>query len=554
MQTDAQRHIKDLERRRSGMDQEFKDWEPHFRELRNSIMPTKGRYSMGENLKSSTLNKGIIDSAGRQGLRTLKSGLMAGMTSPSRPWFKVGLHGDVDENDPNIKEYLHEVQKRMYTVLRGSNMYRTLDACYGDLGLTGTFCGLMKGSFENVIHTLAFPTGRARIAEDDEGLVDVLHWDSMMTVGQLVKQFGLENCSNAVQNQYKNNDIHATVEVRAAVERRRERDPMSNLSINKPMALLYWERSRTDKLLMVSGMGINGILAPRWEHTEGEVWSTSSPGMDALGDCVQLQQQHRDKAMSIQFNYNPAMQGPAGSKRNYRNVPGGYSTINTTDMQKGGMRPTHQVKADVGDLMFDINETRGRISSAFYEDLFRMTSQAGIEGVKNVTATAIAEMHEEKLIALGPVLESLDHGLLTPIIENTFHYMQAAGILPEAPDELSGKSIKVEFISLLAQAQKAIGLASIERTIGFAGSLAQLKPEALDKIDADATMDEFADQVGPPPGVIIPTKRAAEIRAQRAQQQQQQMAMENAQPMAQAAKLISETGERGEARISGGVA
>jgi hypothetical protein len=184
--------------------------------------------------------------------------------------------------------------------------------------------------------------------------------------------------------------------------------------------------------------------------------------------------------------------------------------------------------------------------------LFRMASQQGVDGVKNVTATAIVEMHEEKLIALGPVLESLDHGLLTPIIEATFHYMQEANILPEAPESLNGQPIKVEFISLLAQAQKAIGLASIERTIGFVATLANIKPEALDKLDADATVDEFVDQVGPPPGIILTTKQAEERRQARAQQQQQQMMMEQAEPMANAAKLISEANQRGSAGLAQG--
>jgi hypothetical protein len=541
-----------LRRRRVGMDAEYEQWEPHFRELRDAIQPARGRFSLGENRFSSTINKRIIDSSGRKGLRTLKSGLMAGMTSPSRPWFKLGLHNDSNKDDPDVKAYLHEVQKRMYSVLRGSNIYRTLDACYGDLGMYGTFGGLIVGSFDNVIHSHSFPMGLYRIAENEDGAVDVLHWDIRMTVAQVVSKFGLKMCSISVQNRYKNNDLHSYVDVMAAVEVRRERDPMSPLAIDKPIGAFYWEKNRHDGFLQIGGHGTNGILGPRWERVEGESWATSSPGMDALGDCVQLQQQHKDKAIAIQMSYKPAMQGPAGFKKHFRNVPGGVTTVATTDMAKGGLRPTHEVRPDIQGLLMDINETRGRIDESFYVDLFRMASQQGVDGVKNVTATAIAEMHEEKLIALGPVLESLDHGLLTPIIEATFHYMQEANILPEAPESLNGQPIKVEFISLLAQAQKAIGLASIERTIGFVATLANIKPEALDKLDADATVDEFADQVGPPPGIILTTKQAEERRQARAQQQQQQMMMEQAEPMANAAKLISEANQRGSAGLAQG--
>lgn len=537
--------IKDLERRRKGMDSEYQNWEPHFRELRDAIQPTRGRFSLGENRQQATLNKRIIDSAGRKGLRTLKSGLMAGMTSPSRPWFKLGLHNDAVDDDPEVKAFLHETQKRMYAILRGSNIYRTLDACYGDIGLYGTFGGLLVGNFESVIHSHAFPMGLFRIAEADDGRIDTLHWDIRMTVDQCVRKFGIENVSDQVRNRWNNNDLHTFIDVHSAVEVRRQRDPLSGLSINKPLAHYYWERGQKQNLLMESGHGINGILGPRWERAEGETWAVSSPGMDALGDCVQLQQQHKDKQLAIQKMHNPPMQGPAGFKSRFRNIPGGVTTTNSTDLQKGGLRPTHEVKPDIQWLVHDINETRQRIRESFYEDLFLMTSGQGIEGVKNVTATAIAEMHEEKLIALGPVLESLDNGLLTVIIEGLFHYMQEAEILPPIPDQLDGQSVKVEFISLLAQAQKAVGLASIERTIGFIGELAQVKPEALDKLDADKAVDEFADQVGPPPGIIVTTKEAQDIRRARAEQEAQAAAVENAQPMAQAAKLISEVSERG---------
>tara|TARA_R110000850_G_scaffold23358_1_gene69076 strand:- start:12076 stop:13677 length:1602 start_codon:yes stop_codon:yes gene_type:complete len=527
------------------MDAEYQQWEPHFRELRDAIQPSKGRFSLGEDRSSSTLNKRIIDGSGRQALRTLKAGLMAGMTSPSRPWFKLGLHDDANKDDPDVKAYLHEVQKRMYTVLRGSNIYQTLETCYGDLGLYGTFCGLIVGDFDSVIHSHSFPTGLHRIAENEKGVVDVVHWDIRMTVGQVVSKFGIDKVSSGVANRYLSNDLHSPVDVCAAVEVRRERDPMSPMATDKPLGAFYWETARKDDLLMVGGHGTNGILAPRWERIEGEAWSVSSPGMDALGDCVQLQAQHRDKAMAVQRAYNPPMQAPAGFKSRYRNVPGGITSISTSDIQKGGMRPVHESRPDVQHLMMDIQETQRRIGEAFYSDLFRMASGQGIDGVKGVTATAIAEMHEEKLIALGPVLESLDHGLLTPIIEATFFYMQEAEILPPAPDILNGQPVKVEFISLLAQAQKAVGLASIERTIGFIGSLAAIRPDALDKLDVDTTIDEFSDQVGPPPGIILTTKQAGEIREARAKQQQQQQLMENAQPMAQAASLISEATERG---------
>lgn len=539
--------IADFKRRRNAMDEEFGEWKPYFRELRDAIQPTRGRFDLGEKGSArQNQNKRIVDATARRGLRTLRAGLMSGMTSPSRPWFKLGINDDNLGDDPDVQSYLHTAQSRMYTVLRGSNIYRTLDACYGDLALYGTFAGLIVGDFENVIHSHAFPMGRYRLAEDEKGVVDALHWDLRMTAAQMASKFGEERCSDRVKMALKKGLIHEKFDVSAAVEVRRERDPKSLLPKDRPLGAYYWEPSERDKMLMIGGHGVNGILAPRWERIEGEVWSVSSPGMEALGDAVQLQGQHRDKAMAVKMSYDPPMIAGAGMREGaYRGLPGRVTTSTSSDLRNGGIRPTHEVRTDLSALTEDIRETQRRIDEAFYGDLFRMASQYGVDGVKNVTATAIAEMHEEKLIALGPVLESLDHGLLTPLIEAVFHYMQEADILPPAPEVLAGKPIKVEFISLLAQAQKAIGLASIERTIGFAGTMAQLDPTVLDGVDFDEALREFSEQVGPPPTILRNPKAVAELRQQRAQAQQQQQMVENAQPLAGAAKLLSEATERG---------
>ncbi len=220
------------------MQNDFGDYESHYRELRDAILPTKGRFSMGEK-RVGTLNKRIIDSSGRKYLRTLRSGMMAGVTSPSRPWFKLGLYDEEANDDPEVKAWLHTVQSRMYTVLRGSNVYRALDACYGDLGLYGTFGGLMRSHFDNVVHIHAFPMGRWLGADDEDGMGAALHWDVQMTVRQMVDRFGLEACSSAVQARFRANDLGQTFDVKAAAEVRMERDPMMLNAANKAMAIYY---------------------------------------------------------------------------------------------------------------------------------------------------------------------------------------------------------------------------------------------------------------------------------------------------------------------------
>lgn len=533
---------KALSARRSQMDEDFNRWKPLFMELRNNIQPTTARFEGEGRRETGSYLKKIVDPKARRGLQTLSAGLMAGMTSPSRPWFRLGL------TDPDLKrakpvaEWLHTTEQRMYDVLRGSNVYRLLESSYRALGTYGTFGGVLVPNFENVVHGHAFAMGQYRIAEDEFGRAAYLHRDCEITVINLVKSFGLKNCSQAVKNAYAQSRYHEYIQCCHAIEPRKDRDTSSIDNRNKPYGSYYWEKGE-DGFLDIGGFSIANILAPRWEQTEGEVWSTSSPGMNALGDQVQLQGQHRDKAIAIKKMADPPLQG-AGTRAatHVRNIPGGVSTIDTNDLQKGGLRPIYEVRPDVQWLVHDINETRRRIDEAFFVDLFLMTAQSDR---RQVTAREIAERHEEKLLVLGPVLESLDHALLSPLIEATFHFMQEAGIVPPAPEELAQNPIQVEYISALAQAQKAVGVAPIERTIGFIGAMEEIWPGTSDNLDADETAREFISQVGPPPNIMRDPKDVAADREARAQQQQAQQALEAAQPLASTAKLLSEASERG---------
>ena len=145
---------------------------------------------------------------------------------------------------------------------------------------------------------------------------------------------------------------------------------------------------------------------------------------------------------------------------------------------------------------------------------------------REITAREIDERHEEKLLALGPVLEQLNQDVLDPLIDITFNIMYRQGLIPEPPEEIAGTQLKVEYISILAQAQKMVGLAGIERFAGFVGQVATYDPQVLDKVDRDQMIDEYGDITGVPPRIIVPDDKVAAIREGRAAvaKQQEQMA------------------------------
>lgn len=147
---------------------------------------------------------------------------------------------------------------------------------------------------------------------------------------------------------------------------------------------------------------------------------------------------------------------------------------------------------------------------------------------------------------LGPVLERLNDELLDPLIDRVFGIMLRQGAIPEPPRALQGQEIRVEYISVMAQAMKMVGLSSVERLLGFVGNLAGANPSVLDKIDGDAAVDAYAEMVGAPPGIVVGADVVTKIRQEREQAAAQAQAMQAMQTGAQGAKLLSETDTGGD--------
>jgi hypothetical protein len=192
-------------------------------------------------------------------------------------------------------------------------------------------------------------------------------------------------------------------------------------------------------------------------------------------------------------------------------------------------------------MMQDIREVQQRIKITFHNDLF-----TGITDLQTVrTATEIDARREEKLVLLGPVLERIlsSREGLGSAIDRVWGIMWRGRLLPPPPQSLGEQTahIQVDYISMLAMAQKGIATAAIEKLWGFAGNLAAVKPAILDKLDADQTIDEYAAALGVPPKIVVGDEAVAQMRQEQAQAAQAQQMAAAVPPAADAAKTLSET-------------
>lgn len=509
--------------RKSALWNERSSWITHWREVSEYQQPRAGRFVTTDRNRGDKRANHILDNTAVFGARTLAAGLMSGVTSPARPWFRLEIKDkDLMEAGP-VKAWLHDTAALLRAIFAASNTYRSLHTVYEELGLFGTAASIVLSDFDNVIHHYPLTVGEYALATNSKGEVDTLCREFQMTVAQVVEQFGEANCSQAVRDLYRRGAYDSWVDVVHMIEPRRQRDVTKRDGRNMPYASVYLEpgKDNTDNFLSESGFMRFPVIAPRWVVTGNDIYGTS-PGMECLGDVKQLQHQQLRKGQAIDYQVNPPLQVPTKYKEATRaRLPGGVFYVDSVG-QGQGVRSAFDVNLNLQHLMLDIQDVRERIRSAYYADLFLMLANDTRSGI---TATEVAERHEEKLLMLGPVLERLHNELLSPLIDIAFDYANRAGILPPPPDELQGMELGVEFISVLAQAQRAVATQGMDRLLGTVSQMAAVKPEVLDKINFDQVVDNYGEAYGVDPKIIVPDDQVAVLRQQRAQAMQaQQMA------------------------------
>jgi hypothetical protein len=493
-------------------------WWAHWKEISDYLLPRSGRFFIQDRNRGNRRHNNIYDSTGTRALRVLAAGMMSGMTSPARPWFRLATaDADLMKYDP-VKLWLNDVSELMHAIFQRSNTYRALHSMYEELGAFGTAASIVVPDFKNIIHHYPLTTGEYCIATDWKGDVTTLYREFQKTVHEVVAEFGIDKVSNAVKNLYDRGSLDAWVTIIHCIEPRTDRDPTKSDNLNMAWKSVYFEVGASEgEVLREAGFNRFPALAPRWAVSGGDIYG-NSPGMEALGDIKQLQHEQLRKAQGIDYKTKPPLQVPTSMKnRDVETLPGGVSYVDMAG-PNGGIKTAFEVNLDLSHLLADIQDVRQRIQGSFYADMFLMLAN---QSDARMTATEVAERHEEKLLMLGPVLERLQNELLDPLIEMTFDQILKAGIVPPPPQELQGHDINVELVSMLAQAQRAIGTNSIDRFVGNLGAVAQFKPEVLDKFDADKWVDVYSDSLGLDPHIIVPSDQVEAVRQQRAQAQQQ---------------------------------
>lgn len=530
-----------LQQLKSERDPHIRDWQ----NITNYIRPGRGRY-LYDSQEQSNRPTSLINSTPYDASRTLQAGMLSGASSPAYQWFMFEF------DDPGLQkwgpahEHLELRQQIVYDLLASSNFYQSIQTMYGDSADFGTGLSLLQTHPRDTITLTTLSPGEFFIDIDFAGDINTIYRRYKLTTLQLYERFDSKKFPQAIKTAYDNGNYQNTYFVVEAIETNQDfiegRADWRGMPFTW-MSMLELSPDRQDTDGESGFLDIKGYRewpAPnlRWDVASGNKWGWG-PGIIALGDSKALQAYEFRSAQAVDKAVTPPLRAPVSLRNKpLSHAPGGVTYVDAF-MAGRPVESLYDITPGVLNAIdAKIAAKEFRVNSVYYKDLFLMLATTDR---REITAREVEEKHQEKLLALGPVVQRTHRDALDNAIMRVYSMAQRAGLFPPPPPELREASIKVKYTSALAYAQRAAGAASLERFFGFMGQGIQVFPKWRHKVDDLGTLNEYADSIGVSAKVMRTDEEAEAAFQQEQQAMQAAQAPAQAEQSASAAKLLSET-------------
>lgn len=560
-----------LEGRLNGMKMWRYSWWAYWSTLAQYILPRRYHWVITANLynKGNPINQSIIDGTAGLAKNICAAGMVEGLMPQTREWFKLRSAINNFEPDADAKAWMEDTEQRMYTVLAQSNFYAEMAQVAEDEVVFGTAVTIMYEDAQNIIRLYTPCTGEYFLAANAKFSVDTLYREYVMTVSQIVEWFTLEACPAQIQEMWRagNSSIDNEYIIAHAIEPnfdiagrgRGDGEKISVVPGSFAYREVYWLRGiKTDRPLSKRGFHKKPFAVFRWSKTSNDPYGRG-PGMDALGDIMQLQLETLRKDEAIEKQVRPPMGADVSMKNEPSSIRPGDITYVSTDNNKKGFWPLFEMKFDLAAMTADLKEVQQRIDRYFLVDVWLAISQ--MEGVQPRNNFEIAERRGEKMQRLGPVIGLWKSEGAQLQLERLMDIMDRGRMLKPKPQSLRGIPLKFDFLDMVTLAQLGTETAAMEQTFLVGGKLAEAAqaaqlPNPLRVLNLDESFRIYAERMSYPVKGLFTAQEVRQL--DRARQQAKQAAQAPAAAMAAvtAAKSLSETpvggGQTALSRLAGG--
>ena len=502
----------------------------------------------------------IINEEGAFALDVLSSGMLTGMANPTLEWFRIGLD-DKDTNElPEVRQWCEGVQKILRDIFIKSNFYQVLQQFFRELGLYGTSAFLIEEDRDPdprrnaTIRCIPYPIGEYTLGLDEQLRQDLSIREVSMTVRQVVDRYGYDNCSSSTQTLYdspsggvKENRrtivhvIHRDTYFGSQAKRLPPHLQMPWLSTH--YELNTWEEKSA--LLRQKGYFENPLIVGRW-WVVGENTYGFSPARRVLGSNKSMQSYEDRQALGFERIISPtwlAATGIPADARKAINMPGDVIYTDLEDVSNKFLPAFNIQWGEAGKVIEEKIQTIGR---RIQKGLFTTAFQAITDlDRRQMTAEETRARINEQIQILGPVVERQVEESLAPSVVRTLSIAFRKGMLPRMPEAMHGHTMRLNFESILAAAQRQKRGANVSAFFSFINQEQPIFQQMQYKVNPMAAVDELAEIYSVPNKILVPSDQAQKQMDQDKQAQAQTQQAANAKNYAAAAAAAAATPTQG---------
>lgn len=497
----------------------------HWQEVADYLLPSR-EFTRTSAPGAKRMGK-IFNTTPIAALRELAGGLHGMLTSPALRWFKLkpdGLPlGAADSFDDPATAWFEASTEKLYSAFNSpkAGFSTASHELYQDIGAFGNGCMFVGDGKRHgpLFHAVNY--AQVFIACDSRGRVDTLFRIMPMTARQIMQEW--PNVQSKAVREATSKNPERQFEVIHAVVPRPEKERGTD-----PFISQYVLRDGPETL-EEGWFSSFPYMAPRWSRRSGEDYG-NGPGMDALPDVKMLNKLEEINLRGAAKVVDPPLLLPDDGFLNPVSAAPGYFNYyrNTVGSQDRIGPLVTGAQPELG--LEYINAIEQRIERLFMVTWLRLPTRP------NMTATEVLQHRDEQLRLMGPMVSRLQSEFLGPLIERSFQIMWNNGLLPPAPNVLSGAQWEVEYLSPLALSQRTDDASSVIRWFQAAGMVAQADPSAMDVVDGPKVVRFLADRYGASSTVIRTEQEAAQITAAKQKQAAAAAEISGAQGVAKAVK------------------